>query len=102
MSSKSFTATARREAKSYPWPGMGEYGLDIPVLEAEIETDIQEIAELLFDIEEGKFSTGFEGNLVDLQRKLMDTEKYGMGFSDPRVLYTVLKYKHTLKPKPKH
>jgi len=102
MSSKSFTATARREAKSYPWPGRGEYGLDIPVLEAEIETDIQQIAELLFDIEEGKFSTGFEGNLVDLQRKLMDTEKYGMGFSDPRVLYTVLKYKHTLKPKPKH
>ena len=102
MSSKSFTATARREAKSYPWPGMGEYGLDIPVLEAEIEIDIQEIAELLFDIEEGKFSTGFEGNLVDLQRKLMDTEKYGMGFSDPRALYTVLKCKHTLKPKPKH
>ena len=70
MSSKSFTATARREAKSYPWPGMGEYGLDIPVLEAEIETDIQQIAELLFDIEEGKFSTGFEGSLLDLQRKL--------------------------------
>ena len=66
MSSKSFTATARREAKSYPWPGMGEYGLDIPVLEAEIEIDIQEIAELLFDIEEGKYSS------------YKVTEKYGM------------------------
>ena len=85
--------------KSWPWPLSPK---EIDKLEAEIETDIQQIAELLFDIEEGKFSTGFEGNLVDLQRKLMDTEKYGMGFSDPRVLYTVLKYKHTLKPKPKH
>jgi len=98
--SSSTAIGSKHIVKKYPW--IPNAGIDIGRLEKEIETDIQQIAELLFDIEEGKFSTGFEGNLVDLQRKLMDTEKYGMGFSDPRVLYTVLKYKHTLKPKPKH
>ena len=66
--SSSTAIGSKHIVKKYPW--IPNAGIDIGRLEKEIETDIQQIAELLFDIEEGKFSTGFEGSLLDLQRKL--------------------------------